>query len=31
MPQGQLRILEGQTHSVDPSVLAPVLTDFFIS
>jgi pimeloyl-ACP methyl ester carboxylesterase len=31
MPQGQLRILEGQTHSVDPGVLAPVLTDFFAS
>jgi pimeloyl-ACP methyl ester carboxylesterase len=31
MPRGQLRILEGQTHSVDPGVLAPVLTDFFAS
>jgi pimeloyl-ACP methyl ester carboxylesterase len=31
MPQGQVRVLEGQTHSVDPGVLAPVLTDFFAS
>jgi pimeloyl-ACP methyl ester carboxylesterase len=31
MPQGQLRILEGQTHAVDPGVLAPVLTGFFNS
>lgn len=30
MPHGQLRILEGQAHNVDPGVLAPVLTDFFV-
>jgi pimeloyl-ACP methyl ester carboxylesterase len=29
IPQGQLRMLEGQTHQVNPSVLAPVLVDFF--
>jgi pimeloyl-ACP methyl ester carboxylesterase len=29
IPQGQLRILEGQTHEVKPAVLAPVLTEFF--
>ena len=29
MPQGRLRILEGQTHAVDPAVLAPVLAEFF--
>lgn len=29
MPQGQLRILEGQTHEVSEDVLAPVLEDFF--
>jgi len=31
MPHGQLRILEGQTHDVNPGVLAPVLVDFFTS
>jgi pimeloyl-ACP methyl ester carboxylesterase len=31
MPRGQLLILEGQTHAVDPGVLAPVLTYFFTS
>ena len=31
IPQGQLRILEGQTHEVNPGVLAPVLADFFTS
>jgi len=31
MPQGQLRMLEGQTHDVDPGVLVPVLVDFFTS
>jgi pimeloyl-ACP methyl ester carboxylesterase len=31
MPQGRLRILEGQTHDVDPGVLAPVLAEFFTS
>ena len=25
----QLRVLEGQTHKVDPAVLAPILIDFF--
>jgi pimeloyl-ACP methyl ester carboxylesterase len=29
IPQGQLRMLEGQTHQVNPGVLAPVLTEFF--
>ena len=28
MPHGQLRILEGQPHDVNPGVLAPVLVDF---
>jgi hypothetical protein len=27
--QGQLRTLEGQTHEVNPGVLAPVLVEFF--
>ena len=31
LPQGQLRTLEGQTHEVNPDVLAPVLADFFTS
>jgi pimeloyl-ACP methyl ester carboxylesterase len=31
IPQGQLRTLEGQTHVVDPAVLAPVLAEFFTS
>lgn len=31
IPQGQLRILAGQTHAVSPAVLAPILTDFFTS
>jgi hypothetical protein len=31
MPQGQLRIMEGQTHEVNPGVLAPVLLEFFTS
>jgi pimeloyl-ACP methyl ester carboxylesterase len=29
MPRGQLRMLAGQTHDVNPGVLAPVLVDFF--
>lgn len=29
VPQGRLRILGGQTHAVDPAVLAPVLAEFF--
>lgn len=29
IPQGQLRMLEGQTHEVDPGVLTPVLVEFF--
>jgi hypothetical protein len=29
IPQGQLSTLEGQTHEVDPVVLAPVLVEFF--
>ena len=31
IPRGQLRTLEGQTHEVNPGVLAPVLVDFFTS
>ena len=31
MPQAQLRTLEGQTHDVNPGVLAPVLVEFFTS
>jgi pimeloyl-ACP methyl ester carboxylesterase len=31
IPQGQLRMLAGQTHEVKPSVLAPVLVDYFTS
>jgi len=29
IPQGQLRMLEGQAHEVNPGVLAPVLVEFF--
>ncbi|MFF1547594.1 alpha/beta fold hydrolase [Streptomyces sp. NPDC058291] len=29
VPDGAYRTLEGQTHMVDPSVLAPVLAEFF--
>jgi pimeloyl-ACP methyl ester carboxylesterase len=28
-PEGTYRALEGQTHMVDPNVLAPVLAEFF--
>jgi len=31
MPQARLRMLEGQTHNVNPGILAPVLVDFFTS
>jgi pimeloyl-ACP methyl ester carboxylesterase len=31
IPQGLLRMLEGQTHEVSPGVLAPVLVEFFTS
>jgi pimeloyl-ACP methyl ester carboxylesterase len=31
LPHGQRRTLEGQGHDVDPSVLAPVLEEFFKS
>jgi pimeloyl-ACP methyl ester carboxylesterase len=31
LPNAQRRILEGQTHNVDPNVLAPVLLAFFAS
>ena len=31
MPRGRLRMLEGQTHDVNPGVLAPVLAEFFSS
>ena len=29
MPDARARILEGQTHAVDPAVLAPMLSEFF--
>jgi hypothetical protein len=29
LPQAQRRTLEGQTHEVDPEVVAPVLAEFF--
>jgi pimeloyl-ACP methyl ester carboxylesterase len=29
LPDGQVRILDGQGHDVDPGVLAPVLSEFF--
>jgi pimeloyl-ACP methyl ester carboxylesterase len=29
LPDGEVRILEGQGHDVDPGVLAPVLSEFF--
>ncbi|MEU1476396.1 alpha/beta fold hydrolase [Streptomyces sp. NPDC001668] len=28
-PKGAYRVLEGQTHMIDPTALAPVLTEFF--
>lgn len=28
MPHGQLRMLAGQNHNVNPGVLAPVMVDF---
>ena len=31
IPQGQLRILAGQTHEVNPGVLAPVLAEYLTS
>jgi pimeloyl-ACP methyl ester carboxylesterase len=31
IPQGELRTLKGQTHEVNPGVLAPVLVEFFTS
>src|SRR5580698_612649 len=31
IPQGQLRVLAGQTHEVEPAALAPVLVEFFTS
>lgn len=31
LPHGQRRMLEGQSHNVNPGVLAPVLVDFFTS
>jgi pimeloyl-ACP methyl ester carboxylesterase len=31
IPHGELQILEGQPHEVDPAVLAPVLVEFFTS
>ena len=30
IPHAQVRTLEGQTHSVDSGVLAPVLMEFFL-
>jgi pimeloyl-ACP methyl ester carboxylesterase len=29
MPDARLRVVEGETHDVNPAVLAPVLTEFF--
>ena len=29
LPQGEARLLDGQGHDVDPTVLAPVLVEFF--
>jgi pimeloyl-ACP methyl ester carboxylesterase len=29
IPNGQVRLLDGQGHNVDPTVLAPVLAEFF--
>jgi alpha-beta hydrolase superfamily lysophospholipase len=29
LPNGEVRILEGQSHDVDPNLLAPVLKEFF--
>jgi pimeloyl-ACP methyl ester carboxylesterase len=29
LPEGETRILEGQSHNVDPGILAPVLAEFF--
>jgi hypothetical protein len=29
LPNAQRRTLQGQTHNVDPTVLAPVLVEFF--
>jgi pimeloyl-ACP methyl ester carboxylesterase len=29
LPNGEVRILDGQGHDVDPAVLAPVLSEFF--
>src|SRR5207248_1062933 len=30
LPHGTYRVLEGQTHQVDPAALAPVLEEFFV-
>jgi pimeloyl-ACP methyl ester carboxylesterase len=29
LPDGKVRLLDGQGHNVDPKVLAPALKDFF--
>jgi pimeloyl-ACP methyl ester carboxylesterase len=29
LPNGQVRLLDGQGHNVDPAALAPVLKEFF--
>ncbi|MFD9003895.1 alpha/beta fold hydrolase [Streptomyces sp. NPDC059582] len=31
VPRGTYRVLEGQTHMVDPDALAPVLAEFFVA
>jgi len=31
LPNGELRILDGQTHDVQPAALAPSLTEFFLN
>jgi len=30
IPQAESRILEGQTHSVDPAVISPIVQEFFL-
>ena len=29
MPNAKIKSLDGQTHNVDPQLMAPVLTEFF--
>lgn len=30
IPQAQSRLLEGQTHSVEPAIISPILREFFL-